>query len=143
MRNLFQETHASFKNFHRSLCARFGYVHDDRDWQRDQVSLEEHIAGQLNDLKAKTEKWCGYGDNHRMHTFYGNAEAITELGNVICAVEGFREALMTILDSSSDGAARKCASDALAVHKQIWANTRRTDETSGEGLDEQINDRDH
>jgi hypothetical protein len=35
---------AAFKNFHRSLCARFGYVHDDADWYRDQVSLEEHIA---------------------------------------------------------------------------------------------------
>jgi hypothetical protein len=34
----------SFKNFHRSLCVRFGYVHDDADWYRDQVSLEEHIA---------------------------------------------------------------------------------------------------
>ncbi len=37
------DAHA-FKNFHRSLCARFGYVHDDVDWRRDQVSLEEHIA---------------------------------------------------------------------------------------------------
>ncbi|WP_207285167.1 hypothetical protein [Pseudomonas sp. FW300-N2A2] len=51
MRNLFQETHASFKNFHRALCARFGYVHDERDWQRDQVSLEEHIAGQIDRLR--------------------------------------------------------------------------------------------
>jgi hypothetical protein len=51
MRNLFQETHASFKNFHRALCARFGYVHDEREWQRDQVSLEEHIAGQVDRLR--------------------------------------------------------------------------------------------
>lgn len=36
-----------FKNFHRSLCARFGYTHDERDWKRDQVSLEEHIAGRI------------------------------------------------------------------------------------------------
>lgn len=35
---------AAFKNFHRSLCERFGYVHDPIDWKRDQVSLEEHIA---------------------------------------------------------------------------------------------------
>jgi hypothetical protein len=33
-----------FKNFHRMLCDRFGYVHDERDWRRDQVSLMEHIA---------------------------------------------------------------------------------------------------
>jgi hypothetical protein len=33
-----------FKNFHRLLCERFGYVHDPLDWQRDQLSLIEHIA---------------------------------------------------------------------------------------------------
>jgi hypothetical protein len=38
---------AAFKNFHRSLCARFGYVHDEVDWKRDQVSLEEHIAAKV------------------------------------------------------------------------------------------------
>lgn len=36
---------AEFKNFHRSLCARFAYCHDEKDWTRDQVSLEEWIAG--------------------------------------------------------------------------------------------------
>lgn len=34
----------AFKNFHRALCERFGYFHDEVDWQRDQVSLIEHIA---------------------------------------------------------------------------------------------------
>lgn len=34
----------SFKNFHRSLCERFGYTHDPQYWWRDLVSLEEHIA---------------------------------------------------------------------------------------------------
>jgi hypothetical protein len=43
------EALAGFKNFHRSLCARFGYVHDELYWFRDQVSLEEHIAA----LKAQ------------------------------------------------------------------------------------------
>jgi hypothetical protein len=37
---------ADFKNFHRQLCERFGYVHDDKDWKRDQVSLIEWIAKQ-------------------------------------------------------------------------------------------------
>ena len=36
-----------FKNFHRNLCNRFGYFHDDENWQRDLCSLEEHIAGYL------------------------------------------------------------------------------------------------
>jgi hypothetical protein len=34
----------AFQNFHRSLCERFGMVHDPVDWWRDQASLEEHIA---------------------------------------------------------------------------------------------------
>lgn len=33
-----------FKNFHRLLCERFNYVHDEKDWNRDQLSLIEHIA---------------------------------------------------------------------------------------------------
>lgn len=35
---------ADFKNFHRLLCERFGYGHDEKDWRRDQLSLIEHIA---------------------------------------------------------------------------------------------------
>jgi hypothetical protein len=34
----------AFKNFHRQLCERFDYTHDDVDWWRDQVSLIEWIA---------------------------------------------------------------------------------------------------
>lgn len=34
----------AFKNFHRSLCERFGMTHDPVDWWRDLASLEEHIA---------------------------------------------------------------------------------------------------
>jgi len=37
----------SFKNFHRSLCQRFNYPHDEVDWQRDQVSLIESIAARI------------------------------------------------------------------------------------------------
>lgn len=35
-----------FKNFHRLLCERFGYAHDEKDWLRDQLSLIEWIAKQ-------------------------------------------------------------------------------------------------
>lgn len=38
------ERTAEFKNFHRSLSDRFGYHHDQIDWSRDQISLEEWIA---------------------------------------------------------------------------------------------------
>jgi hypothetical protein len=50
---------ADFKNFHRSLCERFGYFHDDIDWQRDQVSLEEHIATQFNHVNAENSSLRG------------------------------------------------------------------------------------
>jgi hypothetical protein len=33
-----------FKNFHRLLCERFDYFHDEHDWKRDQLSLIEHLA---------------------------------------------------------------------------------------------------
>lgn len=38
-----RDAHA-FKNFHRLLCDRFDYMHDEKDWRRDQLSLIEHIA---------------------------------------------------------------------------------------------------
>ena len=41
-------TEAEFKNFHRLLCERFGYGHDEVNWQRDQLSLIEHIASQAS-----------------------------------------------------------------------------------------------
>lgn len=43
-RRFYEEERDAFKNFHRVLCERFGYVHDEIDWRRDQISLIEHIA---------------------------------------------------------------------------------------------------
>lgn len=42
---------SEFKNFHRLLCERFGYAHDERDWKRDQLSLIEWIAGKVREDK--------------------------------------------------------------------------------------------
>ncbi len=47
LRQRLEASDHAFANFHRSLCERFGYRHDPVDWQRDQVSLEEHIAKRL------------------------------------------------------------------------------------------------
>ncbi|MFY1969611.1 hypothetical protein ACOTDD_30310 [Achromobacter xylosoxidans] len=38
------QLYSEYKNFHRSLCARFGYGHDEVHFRRDLVSLEEAIA---------------------------------------------------------------------------------------------------
>ena len=45
-----------FKNFHRLLCERFGYCHDEKDWRRDQVSLIEHIAA-LTEERDRLKQW--------------------------------------------------------------------------------------
>lgn len=42
-----------FKNFHRLLCERFNYPHDEEFWWRDQVSLIEHIAKERDALKTE------------------------------------------------------------------------------------------
>ncbi len=39
---------AEYRNFHRSLCARFGYGHDPVHFRRDLVSLEETIAAKVD-----------------------------------------------------------------------------------------------
>src|SRR5262249_50240087 len=42
--------------FHRLLCERFDYMHDEKDWKRDQISLIEHIARRVPaDAAADTQ----------------------------------------------------------------------------------------
>lgn len=48
-----QTAQSDFKNFHRLLCDRFGYMHDEQDWQRDQLSLIEWIAARAASPQAK------------------------------------------------------------------------------------------
>jgi hypothetical protein len=47
---------AEFKNFHHALCERFDYVHDEKDWKRDQVSLIEWIAKRLAPAAPSVEQ---------------------------------------------------------------------------------------
>ena len=42
-----EKERAEFKHFHRLLCERFGYAHDEIDWKLDQLSLIEHIANSM------------------------------------------------------------------------------------------------
>ena len=50
-----EKAEAEFKNFHRMLCERFGYSHDERHWKRDQVSLMEDIATALTAERQRAE----------------------------------------------------------------------------------------
>lgn len=67
-----------FKRFHRSLCVRFGYVHDEEFWWRDLVSLEEHIA------KQRSAEPIGYVRGHELQGFtlgaYGDLEVRHDRG---------------------------------------------------------------
>jgi hypothetical protein len=67
-----------FKNFHRNLCERFNYCHDEIDWKRDQASLEEHIAEARKGLHSEAEiekalqdeveQWPGYESWYKCFT---------------------------------------------------------------------------
>ena len=78
-----------FENFHRSLCERFGYVHDPVDWKRDQVSLIEHIASLIpawrRDLGAPPSapvapETCGFYDALDKHVRNGVIAAAVDIG---------------------------------------------------------------
>jgi len=55
-----QDADHDFKNFHRSLCERFNYVHDEKDWKRDLVSLEEWIAKKVQPEQEPVAVVSGY-----------------------------------------------------------------------------------
>jgi hypothetical protein len=44
-----------FKNFHRLLCERFDYSHDEVDWKRDQISLIEWIAKRNEEVASQRD----------------------------------------------------------------------------------------
>ena len=60
-----QDNDHEFKNFHRQLCERFGYTHDEVDWKRDQISLIEWIAKQVKPAAPVQEPvaWMHVMDN--------------------------------------------------------------------------------
>ncbi|MGA4640592.1 hypothetical protein ACQKC8_12555 [Stutzerimonas stutzeri] len=92
---------AAFKNFHRRLCERFGYAHDEAYWWRDLISLEEHIAKQtapqpeqsglikaLEEIAAG-EKTVWRGDHFEVE----NDMAIDYPGIAKAALDAYRAAL--------------------------------------------------
>jgi hypothetical protein len=60
-----QNSDHEFKNFHRVLCERFGYTHDEVDWKRDQVSLIEWIAKQVNPAAPVQEPVAWWVPKHK------------------------------------------------------------------------------
>ncbi len=80
---------AAFKNFHRLLCERFGYGHDEVAWERDQLSLIEWIAKRpapetsgedawllvFADQDVKSELFTGHGAEDAARSRFEQAKA--------------------------------------------------------------------
>ena len=117
---------AEFKNFHRMLCERFDYAHDERDWKRDQVSLMEWIAKRVEaacasqmpgDVAALVELL-----EARVAAETGDAPFLTAIPNYMlhrraasalqaqaAEIERLRDGLKTIRDFPPEGYARRTA----------------------------------
>ncbi|MBX8557054.1 hypothetical protein K5D56_21555 [Pseudomonas cichorii] len=54
-------------------------------------NLVPALIAENETLKAKTVTWCGYGDEHQMHYYHGDVEAIRALGNLISELEELRQ----------------------------------------------------
>jgi len=105
-----EKAEAEFKNFHRMLCERFGYGHDERHWKRDQVSLIEDIAAALTAERQRAE-----AQNDKLRE----------------ALAMYRKAVV-IFDDINDG---KCfiGSDDRALERAWKAERAALDETEGNG----------
>lgn len=71
------EARHSFKNFHYRLCERFGYSHDEVDWDRDLASLEEWIAKRLT--AAEDALRVAREDGKRLDWLLATTGSIAEL----------------------------------------------------------------
>ena len=97
-----QDAYAEFKNFHRALCERFDYTHDERDWKRDQISLIEWIAKKFaSNPKALTDHEIEAGWHKTFST--SNPYCPCNLKSFTKAVRWAEHALLRAASSGSDG----------------------------------------
>ncbi|AJX62476.1 hypothetical protein [Burkholderia pseudomallei] len=82
------DTH-KFKNFHRRLCERFGYVHDEIDWRRDQVSLIEWIAKKADAPAEAREPIAWVTDDDRAITAAQKQRALADGGATASSVRPY------------------------------------------------------
>lgn len=73
-----------FKNFHWMLCKVFGYVHDDRDWRRDQLSLINWIATATQPVQAERglTKLRSLLENEIAHSEFNDLRLAPDFGRV-------------------------------------------------------------
>lgn len=65
----------------------FGYLNSGKSL----FELIPTLISENEELKTKTQTWCGYGNDDAMHTFYGDASSIRALGDIIFELEGLRQ----------------------------------------------------
>lgn len=80
----------SFKNFHRQLCERFGYAHDEVEWQRDQVSLIEHIAKRCTPVETTPSRVWDLCAELRRYFDSGTLNETSDLYLLLKEIEAMR-----------------------------------------------------
>jgi len=78
------------------MCSPHGGCQPEKtEWQRGydegrRMGSKTALA-ERDQLKAKTDTWCHYGDDDREHTYYGDKAAIEALTRLIFEVEVLRK----------------------------------------------------
>lgn len=93
-----------FKNFHRNLCERFGYAHDERDWQRDQLSLIEWIASRVETLMRDAMRYRKLRDADIDAIHKGGVFAGLTPDNVVINGEDLDIAVDLLIDDAAQSA---------------------------------------
>lgn len=100
------DTH-KFKNFHRRLCERFGYVHDEIDWRRDQVSLIEWIAKKADAPAEAREPIAWVTDDDRAITAAQKQRALADGGATASSVRPYSIPCYAVSAPADAGEARE------------------------------------
>lgn len=125
-RERLERAEAEFKNFHRMLCERFGYGHDERDWKRDQVSLMESIASRIAHLEKELVSWSEL--TKAVQKLRGFSEDWPEHGNAPLAIAaGYSLMLSRIAQLEKELAdARRLLTDIKDDTAVQWVNEEIT-----------------
>ena len=86
-----QDSDHEFKNFHRQLCERFSYTHDEVDWKRDQISLIEWIDKQKKSaelvqeptIEDNSQDWDDMDGATAWHLIYRHADGWADVGKMM------------------------------------------------------------
>jgi hypothetical protein len=111
---------AAFKNFHRALCERFRYEHDETDWRRDQMSLIEWIA-----KRAATEPNSNKADSTSAGVDQLAPVASGSLPNILAdSIADKTQYTITIENTTIDGERMWSATVRELPHVAVYEDSR-------------------